>query len=393
VANVIDDDIFVINAVTHAFNFEPDNVQPNKAARMVRDMLGAMHFTWQDGSKYSVEKPEDLLHDWSVDSLAKTLFLESPVDMGVTHTLRLDSYFRDGLARREKMVEAVRTYPNRFLGYVGLDPTRGLEVCLRELEEQLDELPEAVGLKMYPAQVEPIRGWRMDDEDLMFPIYEMAQQRGLKTVAIHKAIPMGPVPMNPYRIDDVDGAAIAFPDLSFEIIHAGMAFINETGMAVARFPNVYANLEGTMQFLTKSPKLFEEIMGNFLMWGGPEKILFADGCMCYHSRPLIEALMDFEFSDETLNGLGIPQITREDKAGILGGNIARILDIDIEKAKAAIAGDVFDEELKRTGMQPPYSNWRAEIAAMGDRHVSDTMHFGRAGGVSGHGVEVGAGRS
>ena len=48
----------------------------------------------------------------------------------------------------------VTRFPDRFVGYVGVDPTAGLEVCLEQLEEQLDELPQAVGLKMYPAQVE-----------------------------------------------------------------------------------------------------------------------------------------------------------------------------------------------------------------------------------------------
>ena len=32
--------------------------------------------------------------------------------------------------------------------------------------------------------------------------------------------------MNPYRIDDIDIAADAFPDLSFEIVHAGVAFVD-----------------------------------------------------------------------------------------------------------------------------------------------------------------------
>ena len=37
--------------------------------------------------------------------------------------------------------------------------------------------------------------------------------------------------------------AIHFPDLNFEIVHSGLAFVEETAHAIARSHNVYANLE------------------------------------------------------------------------------------------------------------------------------------------------------
>jgi predicted TIM-barrel fold metal-dependent hydrolase len=353
------DGIFVINPVAHAYNLAPSNMKsgPGEA---VRDLLWGMHQGWQPagvGMTY-----EEFHSDWSVEAMARTLFLESDVDLAATHTLRLDSYFHDGLCSRAKMVEATTKYPDRFLGYVGVDPTAGLDTCLRDLDEQLDESPDAVGLKMYPAQVEPDRSWRMDDPDLAFPLFARARERGIKTVAIHKAAPLGPVPMNPYRVDDVDGAAGAFPDLSFEIIHAGLAFTTETAWAIARYPNLYANLEATMSLIFKAPKLFEQVLAEFVMWGGPEKILFSDGCMFVHTQPILEAFMAFQFSDETCAGYGLEPLTRADKAMILGGNYARIIGLDVEEAKIKIADDEFARERREHGLQPPFSNWRAEFA-------------------------------
>ena len=141
---------------------------------------------------------------------------------------------------------------------MGVNPIEGLELCLADLELQMAELPNATGLKLYPDQVQPLRSWRMDDPKLAYPLFERAQQLGIKTVAIYKAIPNGPVPMNPYRVDDVDGAAIHFPDLSFEIIHSGLAFVDETCHALARFPNVYANLEITSLLMFHGPGLFND---------------------------------------------------------------------------------------------------------------------------------------
>jgi hypothetical protein len=353
-------DVFVINPVAHAYNLTPENVR-NKYGEAVRDLLVALHQTWQpEGVSVSAEQ---FTSDWTVDAMARTLFLETDVDLAATHTLRLDSYYTDGLAARAKTVEAVKRYPDRFLGYVGLDPTNGLERCMEDLEEQLEELPEAIGLKLYPAQVEPDRSWRMDDPELMFPLFERARAHGLKTIAIHKAVPLGPVPMNPYRIDDVDGAAGAFPDMSFEMIHAGLSFVTETALAIARYPNVYANLEVTSSLAIKAPKLFENVMAEFILWGGPEKIIFSDGCMFAHSQPIIEAIMDFQFSDETCEGYGIAKLTDAERGLILGGNYARIAGLDIEAIKAKIADDEFSRIRRETGIQTPYSNWTAEFTA------------------------------
>jgi predicted TIM-barrel fold metal-dependent hydrolase len=357
-ARVIDD-IFVINPVAHAYNLADSNIK-SAPGDAVRALLVGMHQGWQPS--YAVMSEREYTSDWSVDALAKTLFVESDVDIAATHTLRLDSYFHDGLCSRAKTVEAVTRYPDRFLGYVGVDPTAGLDVCLRDLEEQCDELPQAVGLKMYPAQVEPHRSWRMDDPELAFPLFDAARRRGLKTVAIHKAAPLGPVPMNPYRVDDVDGAAGEFPDLSFEIIHAGLAFTTETAWAVARYPNLYANLEATMSLIFKAPLLFEQALAELILWGGPEKILYSDGCMFVHSQPILERFIEFQFSDATCDGYGIPKLTREDKALILGGNYARIVGLDVEAAKARIADDEF-ARARQDGERPdPYASWKAEFA-------------------------------
>ncbi|WP_409329423.1 amidohydrolase family protein [Trujillonella humicola] len=354
------DDYFVINPVAHAYNLEPANIR-NKPGQLLCDMLWGLHQTWSP--PHAQMTHEEFTSDWTVDALAQALFVEADVDIASTHTLRLDSYFHDGLAAREKTVEAATRYPDRFLAYVGVDPTAGLETCLRDLDEQMADLPQAVGLKMYPAQVEPDRSWRMDDPDLAFPIIERAIEHGLKTVAIHKAAPLGPVPMNPYRVDDVDGAAGRFPEMNFEIIHAGLAFTRETSLALARFANVYANLEVTSLLLLKAPQMFEEVMAEFMLWGGPDKIIFSDGTMFAHTQPFLEAFVDFQFSERTCNGMGVEPLTREDKAKILGGNYARLVGLDIDAARARIEGDEFAVARASADRPAPYAAWKREFAA------------------------------
>jgi len=349
------DGMFVFNAVTHAYNLTDENTQTAKNAQALRDIFCVLHKAWQP--EFGLN-PLEMKTDWPIEVMARTLFLESDCDMAATHTLTLQSYFKDGLCSRAKTVEAVRRWPHRFVGYVGVDPTKGLDVCLRDLDEQLEEMPQAVGLKLYPAQINPHRSWRMDDPKLAFPLFKRAQERGLKIVAIHKAAPLGAVPLNPFRVDDIDLAADQFPDLTFEIVHAGYAFCEETCQALARFPNVYANLELTSALAMKTPGLFEDVMGQFMYWAGSSKLIFSDGNMIFHSQPILEKLRDFQFSETTLNRYGIPQITKEDMKLILSGNYTRLLGIDIEAAKKQIANDEFAKERARTGIQPLYSNFR-----------------------------------
>lgn len=346
---------FIINPIAHAYNLTDENLRDNPYGRGLRDLLVKLHLVWNPPE---LRVPAEVyISDWPMEVLARTLFLETDIDMACNMYLRLDSWFRDGLCSRKKNVEAATRWPNRFMTYVGVSPTRGLDVCLKDLEEQMKELPNSIGLKLYPDEVEPFRSWRMDDPDLAYPLFERAQKLGIKTVAIHKAIPNGPVPINPYRVDDVDGAAIHFPELNFEIVHSGLAFVEETAHAIARFPNVYANLEITSLLMHHAPGMFDEIMAQFLFWGGAEKIVYSDGTLFCHSQPLLEKMWNLDFSEELLAKYNLKPLSKAHKALILGGNYARIVGLDVEKAKRAIADDEFSREQKRTGRQAPYSNW------------------------------------
>jgi uncharacterized protein len=350
------DGTFVIDAVAHAPNFTNDNCR-NQSAHELIALVKKLHLAWNPPGYRLTE--DQFLVDVDVETVARTLFLESATDMTVHHHLPLYSWFHDGNVSQEKNAEIARRWPQRIISYAGVDPTTGPEACIESLERQLEAIPNAVGLKFYPHQVEPWRSFRLDEEDRLFPLYQRALELGIRTIACHKASPLGPVPMNPYRVDDVEGAAYAFPDLNFEIIHSGLAFLDETAQAVARFPNVYANLETTSQLTYFGPGKFQEVMAQLLFWGGHEKLLYSASVPYGHPRPQIEALWAFELSEEMMAKYNLPQITREEKAAILGGNYARMVGIDIEQAKAAIADDEFSQELRERGgeLQAPWSSW------------------------------------
>jgi predicted TIM-barrel fold metal-dependent hydrolase len=349
------EDVVVVNPVVHAFNLRDDNIASRFGAA-VRDMMWNMHVSWTPPIAHM---PKELFYsDWPVEAMAATVFLESNVDLAANMYLRMDSWFTDGLCSMSKNVEVAKRWPNRFLTYLGVDPTQGVDAILRDFEQQREQLPDAVGVKFYPHQVDPMRAWRMDDADLVFPVYQAALDAGIKTVAVHKAVPNGPVPMAPYHVDDIDEAAMAFPDLNFEIVHSGMAFVEETATAVARFPNVYANLEVTTMLLYRSPRRFAEILAEFLFWGGPEKLIWSDGCMLGHSQPPLQAFWDFQLPADLLDKHQLEPLSKADKALILGQNYARVAGLDLDEVKARIADDEFEKARRTRGLDKPFSNWR-----------------------------------
>lgn len=346
------DDVFVVDAVIHAYNLDPANAR-NKYGDQLGALVAGIHATWNP--PHLTMDPAVFRGDASMEAIVRTVFEESQTSMAAHHVLRLDSWFYDGLCSRAKTMEAVERWPNRVLAYAGVDPLAGPDVYLDDLREQVAAMP-VVGLKLYPHGVDPYRRWRADDPEI-WRLFELAQELGIKTVAIHKAVPNGAVPLDPYRVDDIDLAADAFPELNFEIVHSGMAFLEETAWAIGRYPNVFANLEITTSLLLHAPGWFEEVLAQLMFWN-VDKIVWSTGCMLTHPQPLLERFWALQFSEATMEKYGIAQITEDDKRKILGLNYARVIGLDVDAARAAIQDDEFARRRAEHGMPAPFSTWR-----------------------------------
>ncbi len=349
------DDAFVIDAVKHSHNLDPSNYAFPKHAKPIAEAVArGLYLTSPLGSRLPQEYYQ---RNWSIEDTACTTFLESDVDMAVHQVLPIAA-FKDGLDSFEKNVEARRRWPDRFIIYAGVDPMQG-QRAMEELERQVEGL-QPVGVKLYPhtwVSGEP-EGWLMDDPEVAFPFFERAQKLGLKIVAIHKAVPMGPVPLQYYHVEDVDRAALAFPDLIFEVIHSGVAFLEETAWLLARFPNVYGNLETTSTFLYNRPMAFTQAMAGLMAQGGArvvDKLLWATGSP--HPQASLEKFWhEWDFPPEMVEGLGLPPMTKELKRKVLGENYARILGLDIAAMKEKLEQDEFGISKKQKGKAPPYSS-------------------------------------
>src|SRR6202166_3615750 len=348
-------DILVVDASAHSYNIGEDNYAGGRYSRAIVDAFHGAHYGLSPAG-YRIPR-EHYARDWTLAETANMLFVESDYDFACHHVTPINA-FKDGGCSIQKAREAREKWPKRFQVYAGVDPVFP-EQALDSLDQQVEEL-KPVGLKLYPNSytADGVVGWHIDDSEIAFPIFQRALDLGLKAVAIHKAIPLGPVPMEHYRMDDIDAAADAFPDLQFEVVHGGFAFIEETAFQLARFPNIWVNLEITASLAVAKPAAFERVMAGLIAHAGEgalDRIMWASGASVLHPDPPLRWFWErFQFSEEMRAREGLPEITEEIKRKILPLNYLRMHRVDAETVAKNIEGDEFAVERSK-GKAEPYS--------------------------------------
>jgi predicted TIM-barrel fold metal-dependent hydrolase len=348
-------DVFVVDASAHSYNLREDNHAAGRYSQAVVDAFHGAHYGLSPVG-HRIQR-EHFTRDWTVAETATMLFVESDYDFACHHVTPINA-FKDGGCSIQKAREARERWPGRFQVYAGVDPVFP-ERALDSLDEQVEEL-NPVGLKLYPNSytADGVVGWLMDDPEIAFPLFQRALDLGLKAIAIHKALPLGPVPMRHYRMDDIDAAAAAFPDLQFEVVHGGFAFVEETAFQLARFSNVWVNLETTSNLAVARPAAFERVMAGLITHAGAsalDRIVWASGASVLHPEPPLRWFWDrFQFSQEMREREGLPEITKEIKRKILGLNYLRMHGLDAGGLAKNIEGDEFAVERSK-GKQEPYA--------------------------------------
>jgi predicted TIM-barrel fold metal-dependent hydrolase len=342
--------MFILDSVVHGFN----TTAANATSRYGRSLLlSNFAFQWaMVPDPYRLE-PLRYFQAISADVLEAALFLECDVDAATYHTVPAWGFLKD-FSPMSVGLELKRRHPDRIFLYGGVSPLQG-QKALDDLDRQIDEWG-IIGLKLYPVDIidGEVRVLRFDDRKMLYPILERCRKRGVKMIAIHKAMPLGAVAMDPFKNSDVDYAAIDFPDLNFEIVHSGFAFLDEAAFQIARFPNVYVGLESTATLAVRHPRKLARILGEFIMMGGAKKLFWSSGASSPHPRPVLEAFMRLEMPTDMIEGDGYPPLTDEIKADILARNYGRVHGIDIDALKHKIVSDTLSRERAR-GLAKPWS--------------------------------------
>jgi len=331
---MLDNDAFVFDCVCHVFNFDKRNAF-GKPGEMFIDHLYAFHQVLTPPGE-PVLGPEEFLREWSIDEIARMVFEESGTDMIVAQPLPLTDLFYDGLSQWEKCAAMAQKYPDRAVFWGSVNPLEGKK-ALDLMERQVKEYG-AKAFKLYNVRYdygEPFP-WRMDDRRIAYPVFEKALELGVTTIGVHKGVPLGPQPIESTQAWDMDGAAANFPDINFVIFHVGLPFIDEICWQLVRFPNLYASIAATLNFIERAPRNFAENMGKLMFWCGEDKILYGGETPIWHPRWALDAFWNFEIPEDLVTGYGYPQLTTQAKKKILGGNLARLMGINVEEKVAQL---------------------------------------------------------
>jgi uncharacterized protein len=327
------DDAFVFDCVAHVFNFDPKNAF-GQAGLMFDNHLYAFHNALTPEDDRHKLPPEEFLREWTPSDIRKMVFEESDTDMLVAMPLPLTDLFRDGLSPWEACADLASRDPGRTVFWGSVNPLEGRK-ALDLMERQVGEFG-ARAFKFYNVRYDygSPYPWRMDDPNIAFPIFEKAQELGVNLIGVHKGVPLGPQPIEHTQTWDMDGAAANFPDINFVIFHVGLPFLDETCWQLIRYPNLYASIAATINFVVRAPRMFAEILGKLLFWCGEDKIIYGSEAPLFHPQWALRAFMDFQIPEDLCAGYGYPQLTEQAKRKILGENLLRLHGIDLAEAKA-----------------------------------------------------------
>ena len=139
-------------------------------------------------------------------------------------------------ANNNSILEFCRAYPNKFLGFWGIDPHKGMD-AVREVEHVIKDLGmRGIATDPYLAHCPP-------SDARYYPIYAKCVELGVPvfvTTAPPAQVPRAIMDyIDPRQIDVV---ARDFPELILIMSHGGYPFVNEAIFACMRNANLYMDL-------------------------------------------------------------------------------------------------------------------------------------------------------
>ncbi len=226
------------------------------------------------------------------------------IDIAVLHGEDQETTFNKKIPD-ELVAELVKSYPDRFLGFAGVDPHKG-KAAVKGMEYAVREL----GLR--GAMISPWEHLMFSDDERYHPIYEACIELDIP-IWIHASVNFSrQIPMeygHPLRLDRV---AVRFPELKIIAGHAGWPWVTEMVAVAWRHPNVYLEISGIRQ---KYMGMENTGWGPLIHYGNSvlqDKILFATAW----------PLLDLQRAVEDVKGLPLKD---EVKSKWLGENARRLL--------------------------------------------------------------------
>ncbi len=234
-----------------------------------------------------------------------------PVDKSIV--LGFKSRYLRAEIPNQFLADYVRRYPQKLIGFAGIDPTE--HGAAAELKLAKNDL-HLHGVTLSPAN----QDFHPTDSRAM-AVYEMAEELGMP-VLIH---PSGPFSeqskleySRPYLLDEV---ARTFPKLRIVIAQLGHPFIEETITLLGKHQHVYADVSG---MLSRPWQAYNALVAVH-QYQVIDKLLFGSDFPYTNAADCIEALYSI---NQIAQGTNLPLIPREALRGIVERDTLALLGLD-----------------------------------------------------------------
>jgi len=230
----------------------------------------------------------------------------------------------------QEMAKVVESNPDRFMYQPNVSPIKhkGVKNTIWEMDYWVKEKGAKI-FKFYPPEDTYI-----NDPDL-WPFYEKAQELGI-VLDIHTGFCWVPPGKSKYALPIyLDDVARDFPELKINAFHMGYPYCDDLNMVAMGHPNVYVCLSLLVPWALNAPRKFARIIGEALRWVGPEKIIWGTDYAGFgvQIRSAVIGMRSFQIPEDMQKDYGYPAITEADRALMFGGNLGRLLGIDISKRR------------------------------------------------------------
>lgn len=203
------------------------------------------------------------------------------------------------------VAEMVRRFPDKFIGFAGMDPHKGMGAIDELRSMTLDHGMRGAATDPYLAHVPA-------HHDRYYPIYSTCCELDIPVV-----VTTGPATLVPGAVMDdgrpchIDRVARDFPDLKIVISHGGYPWVAEAIMVAHRNANVFMDLSEyeEMPFSEAYIQAANTIIG--------DKLLFASAHPFLDYKGQIEVYKRLPFTDAV-------------RADIFYNNAARLLGLDAQ---------------------------------------------------------------
>lgn len=205
------------------------------------------------------------------------------------------------------MADILKEYPDRFIGFAGIDPRRG-KGAIKELERCVEELGFG-GVKLWP-----LTGFYPDDPEF-YPFYERVEDLGVP-ILCHTGMGPPKTYLKYNRPEHIDKIAVDFPKIKFQIAHIGNPWTSEAIAVAAKNPNVYLDISMWEVHFKMAPFAMFQTLVEAKMACGTEKILFGSDWPLFAPilslKEWVDGIKTMELPPP-LQMMGLPEFTEEEK--------------------------------------------------------------------------------